>query len=49
MVYEIRYDMVVLSEEVKYEYIPNDLVYLLKTDYYDNVDVLKEKISHSPR
>ena len=36
--------MVVLSKDGKYEYVQNDLVYLLSIDYYDNADDLEKKV-----
>ena len=40
MVYEIDYDSIILSKESTYDYIPNNLVYLLIKDYSDNADDL---------
>ena len=43
MVYDIEDDrFFLLSKEGTYEYIQNDLVYLLKIDYYESEEDMEE-------
>ena len=46
MVYEIENYIFILSQKSTYDFVQNDVVYLLKKDYYENADDLGDEYSH---